>query len=126
MGVGLRFNTPVGPVSLDFALKTYRKVYTEGYVKFVERAPDLWGMFFKKTDDSRVIEWYGKIMEWVQNQTQFTDAAKDEFASGADGWLVAYAKNNGLVVVTHEDRRPAANMDPYQVCAILVETVCGS
>ena len=23
-----------------------------------------------------------------------------------------------------EDRRPAANMDPYQVCAILVETVC--
>ena len=25
-----------------------------------------------------------------------------------------------------EDRRPAANMDPYQVTAILIETVCGS
>ena len=24
-----------------------------------------------------------------------------------------------------EDRRPAANMDPYEVCAALVETVCG-
>jgi glutamine synthetase len=24
-----------------------------------------------------------------------------------------------------EDRRPAANMDPYQVCAMLVETFCG-
>lgn len=24
-----------------------------------------------------------------------------------------------------EDRRPAANMDPYQVCAVLLETVCG-
>ena len=24
-----------------------------------------------------------------------------------------------------EDRRPAANMDPYQVCAILIETCCG-
>ncbi|HWS71713.1 MAG TPA: glutamine synthetase GlnII [Thermoanaerobaculia bacterium] len=24
-----------------------------------------------------------------------------------------------------EDRRPAANMDPYEVCAMLVETVCG-
>jgi len=24
-----------------------------------------------------------------------------------------------------EDRRPAANMDPYQVCAILIETTCG-
>jgi glutamine synthetase len=24
-----------------------------------------------------------------------------------------------------EDRRPSANMNPYQVCAILLETVCG-
>jgi glutamine synthetase len=24
-----------------------------------------------------------------------------------------------------EDRRPAANMDPYQVCAALIETICG-
>ncbi len=24
-----------------------------------------------------------------------------------------------------EDRRPAANMDPYKVCAILIETICG-
>jgi glutamine synthetase len=24
-----------------------------------------------------------------------------------------------------EDRRPAANMDPYQVCYVLIETVCG-
>ncbi len=24
-----------------------------------------------------------------------------------------------------EDRRPAANMDPYEVCAILIKTVCG-
>src|SRR6185503_20011316 len=36
---------------LEFTSRFYRKVYTEGYVKFVERAPDLWGMFFKKTDD---------------------------------------------------------------------------
>ena len=25
-----------------------------------------------------------------------------------------------------EDRRPAANMDPYQVCAALLATVCGN
>jgi glutamine synthetase len=25
-----------------------------------------------------------------------------------------------------EDRRPAANMDPYQVCAALITTVCGN
>ena len=23
-----------------------------------------------------------------------------------------------------EDRRPSANMDPYEVCAILIETTC--
>ena len=25
-----------------------------------------------------------------------------------------------------EDRRPAANMDPYRVCAALIETVCSN
>ena len=24
-----------------------------------------------------------------------------------------------------EDRRPAANMDPYEVCTALIETTCG-
>ncbi len=31
--------------------------------------------------------------------------------------------NNGAGYL--EDRRPAANMDPYQVCARLIETICG-
>ena len=68
-----------------------------------DRAPK---SFFKKTDDRKVLGWYGKIMEWVQDQLQFKDAAKAEFASGADGWLVAYSKSNGFVLVTHEDHRP--------------------
>lgn len=32
----------------------------------------------------------------------FTDAAKAEFAGGADGWLVAYGAVHDLIVVTHE------------------------
>ena len=31
--------------------------------------------------------------------------------------------NNGKGYL--EDRRPSANMDPYQVCAALIETTCG-
>ena len=31
--------------------------------------------------------------------------------------------NNGKGYL--EDRRPSANMDPYQVCAVLIETTCG-
>jgi len=41
-------------------------------------------------------------MAWVTAQGQFTDAAKEQFARGADGWLVAYAKAMGYVVVTQE------------------------
>jgi len=34
------------------------------------------------------------------------DAAKADFASGADGWIVAYAKAKGHIVVTHEVLNP--------------------
>ncbi len=47
-------------------------------------------------------------MNWVYAQPQFTDAAKAEFASVADGWVLAYASGNGLVVVTHEQFAPDA------------------
>lgn len=57
---------------------------------------------FVSTDDEDVIQSYSKVMSWVQAHPQFTDGAKADFAKGADGWLVAYAKVNGCVVVTHE------------------------
>ena len=68
-----------------------------------EIAPDT---FFKKTEDQAVIDVFQGMVNWAYGSSQFTDAAKAEFASVADGWLVAYAKVNGLVVVTHEDYAP--------------------
>ena len=47
-------------------------------------------------------------MKWVYSQTQFSDAAKSEFASVADGWVLAYASVNNLTVVTHEQFAPDA------------------
>lgn len=64
--------------------------------------------FFKKTEDQAVIDAFQDMVNWVYGESQFTDAAKAEFASVADGWLVAYAAKNGLIVVTHEDYRPDA------------------
>jgi hypothetical protein len=58
--------------------------------------------FFKKTADKGVIDAFRRMVEWVDHGTQYSEDAKTEFARGADGWLVAYAKTNGLVVVTHE------------------------
>ena len=40
---------------LDFTPKLYRKVYAEGYVKVVAHAPELWGLFFEKTDNPRLV-----------------------------------------------------------------------
>lgn len=62
--------------------------------------------FFKKTSDQKVIDEFQKMMRWAFSEKQFTNAAKAEFAKVADGWVVAYAAVNGLVVVTHEEYAP--------------------
>ena len=62
--------------------------------------------FFKGTADKKVIDAFQDMLSWVQGEQQFTGAAKTGFASAADGWLVAYAKANGLLVVTHEEFAP--------------------
>lgn len=66
------------------------------------------GTFFKGTADKRVSDAFGDMVNWVQAEQQFTPEAKFLFASVADGWLIAYAMTNGLVVVTHEEYAPDA------------------
>lgn len=61
---------------------------------------------FHSTNEHDVIESYARVMTWVQGQSQYTDAAKAEFAKEPDGWLVAYAMAKGRIVVTHEVLRP--------------------
>lgn len=40
---------------LNFTPKLYRKVYIETYLQIVERAPELWGHIFKKTDNPALV-----------------------------------------------------------------------
>jgi hypothetical protein len=68
----------------------------------VKWANGAFGPWFARTAEEDVIAAYRDIMSWAQGQSQFTDYAKDEFARGADGWLVAFAKAKGYVVVTNE------------------------
>jgi hypothetical protein len=67
---------------------------------------DVPGTFFKQTADKRVADAFAAMVKWAQNEQQFTAAAKAEFARVADGWLVSFAKVNGLVIVTHEQYAP--------------------
>ncbi len=63
---------------------------------------------FSNTDDLAIAESYSRIIQWVQSE-KFTEAAKEEYAKSADGWIIADAKVKGHTVVTNEtyekDRR---------------------
>lgn len=41
----------------------HKKIYSDGYVQFVERAPELWGMFFSKTDDPKFVR---RLNKWAR------------------------------------------------------------
>jgi hypothetical protein len=62
--------------------------------------------FFLASHSADVVAAYTEAMLWVQRNSQYHDNAKAKFATGADGWLVAYAKVNGSIVVTNEQPRP--------------------
>ena len=61
---------------------------------------------FCSSDDPAVIVEYSQMQIWVQQQSQFTQDAKAEFANKADAWLIAYAKAKNLILVTHEAPAP--------------------
>jgi hypothetical protein len=63
---------------------------------------------FKGTADKAVSDAYRDMVKWVQGEAQFTVEAKAGFADVADGWVIAFAKAYGHVVVTHEQYRPDA------------------
>ena len=58
--------------------------------------------FFVSSRKQEVAKKYSEIIEWVKKNNQFNPEAKDKFAEGADGWLIAYAKVHALCLVTQE------------------------
>ena len=53
-----------------------------------------------------IVKAFSEIMAWVQGHPQFFAEAKSKFASEADGWVAAYARVHGMIVVTHERLDP--------------------
>jgi len=57
-------------------------------------------------------------MQWVQDQQRFSVAKKVIFADTADGWIVAYARAKGSIVVTEEQPAPqSSKIKIPDVCA---------
>jgi len=74
---------------VKFFSPLHRKVVSDGYVKLVERAPELWGMVFKKTDDPKLARRLNRI--------------KRLFPSNSRGRFERYLKhfNPDAVLCTH-------------------------
>ena len=71
--------------------------------KWVKDSP---AALFVSSAEPAVADAFADMMAWVQGNVQFRREAKAEFAAAADGWLAAYAKTHGAVVVTHEEYSP--------------------
>ncbi len=72
---------------------------------------DLPRRFFVRVDTDAVMRAYTDIMMWVQGHSRYFDQAKAKFATGADGWLVAYARVHGTTVVTNEQSAPESRKE---------------
>lgn len=60
----LRPNDVVDRVDLiKYFSPLHKKIYSDGYVQFVEHAPELWGMFFSKTDNPTFVN---RLNKWAR------------------------------------------------------------
>lgn len=84
------------------SLDHVKKELERGKDELSEWAASQFSGAFASTDEVDVTSCYTAVMGWVYAQDQFSDAAKADFADGADGWLVAYARSEGCIIVTHE------------------------
>ncbi len=74
-------------------------------VSWVEQSTNAW---FPTTATQPIADAYTQLIDWVEENPQFTAAARADFARGADGWLAAYAMVHSAAVVTNEASAPDA------------------
>ncbi len=100
-----RFWTSLEQLAQEGRVRSVDRVKQElvkGHDRLAEWAARDFVHGFASTDTAEVLAEFRRVIAWVTAQAQFSDAAKQQFASGADGWLVAHAKANGGVAVTQE------------------------
>ena len=67
--------------------------------------------FFRPVADEAIVSEFQRIITWVNGRSNLQPAASAKFATGADGWLVAFATVHSAVVVTNEQPRPEAKRE---------------
>lgn len=64
--------------------------------------------FFVPVEAAAVQAAYARVIEWADGHAQYSRAAKQGFAGGADPWLVAFASTSRCVLVTYEVSQPTS------------------
>ncbi len=85
--------------------RVYRELETGGDSLW-DWAKDSPPELFASSAAPETVEAFSEIMAWVQGNPQFFAEAKSKFAAEADGWVAAYARVHGTIVVTHERHDP--------------------
>lgn len=70
-----------------------------------EELPDA---FFASVSDEHVRDAYSRVLAWAEAHPQYSRAAKQAFAAGADPWLIAFALANQCDLVTYEVSQPTS------------------
>jgi processive 1,2-diacylglycerol beta-glucosyltransferase len=99
---------------VKFFSPLHRKIHADGYVKLVERAPELWGMLFAKTDDPKVARRLNRIKQL------FPSLARTRFARFVRDF------NPDVVLCTHYEpvdalgqmRRNSKAKSPFVTCIV--------
>lgn len=84
--------------------------------------------FFKTTTEASVQQNFATLMQWAQFHAQFAPAAKTEFATVADAWIIAYCMAKGRTIVTQETLHveAKARIPIPNVCEAFQVPYCGT
>src|SRR5690349_20079874 len=55
---------------VKFFSPLHRKIHADGYVKLLEHAPELWGMLFQKTDNTRLARRLNRLKRLIPSQSR--------------------------------------------------------
>ncbi len=100
---------------LDFAPKWYRKVYVDGYVKLIEHVPEVYGMVFKKTDNSK------RVREATNFRRSFAHRTNKGFVRHLKKFepdVVLSVHYLPLEILGHLRAKNKTGLNPLNVCTV--------
>src|ERR1700687_4527230 len=101
---------------LDLVPKMQRKFYADGYVKLVEHAPELYGLFFKKTDNPKRLR---ELPPLRRSSAKHTNRRFVRFLREFEPQAVLCTHFLPLEVLgALKSRRGACATSPFTVCVV--------